>query len=277
MVNYWLEAFGRVVCRNITSKMKSMLRWRGKVVSEKQYKRKLELQDRGWTKKKRPSCTETQDNPQANNDKQRKTSHADKHKSTEDYLNDNFFADIDEPTGASENVKQFMDNSETNDAVPEKNEPTGANEEDTTENVVEGRRIMEIKHLGQQLWCTMCKETLSLQYILEERRQGFASIFNIRCHKCLFLNVVTTDKVHSSGHDKRRQLFDVNSKTALGKKNTTFFINAIMPYRVKLLISIIRNNYLLQLVLLLRCSSCRVGLEPARQIFRNSEYTNLYL
>lgn len=83
------------------------------------------------------------------------------------------------------------------------------------EDVMDGRRIVELKVLGQQLWCVSCKEALSLEHIENETRRGLGSLLSVRCHKCLLLNQVATGKQHSSS-DKRSFRFDVNSKAALG-------------------------------------------------------------
>ncbi|KAK0174283.1 hypothetical protein PV327_011025 [Microctonus hyperodae] len=54
--------------------------------------------------------------------------------------------------------------------------------------ILEGYRIVNLKFLGQQLWCTSCKETLSFDYVESERRIGLASVLLGRCHKCLIIN-----------------------------------------------------------------------------------------
>ena len=82
-------------------------------------------------------------------------------------------------------------------------------------NVFDGRRIVDLNILGQQLWCTCCAEALSLQHVESEVRRGLASQLLIRCHKCLILNTVCTGKQQSTT-DKRRGHFDINSKAALG-------------------------------------------------------------
>ena len=95
----------------------------------------------------------------------------------------------------------------------------GESDQITSENVEEinvtGRRIVELNVLGQQLWCTHCAESLSLQYIESEVRRGLASQLLVRCHKCLIVNTVCTDTLESTT-DKRRVHFDINSKVALG-------------------------------------------------------------
>lgn len=82
----------------------------------------------------------------------------------------------------------------------------------------EGRRIVELLGMAKQLWCISCKECLSLEYIESEQRRGIGSILQIRCHKCLLINQVTTGNQHSAEISQQRNArFDVNSKMALGK------------------------------------------------------------
>lgn len=82
----------------------------------------------------------------------------------------------------------------------------------------EGRRIVYLKFLGKQLWCTSCKESLSLDNIEQEERRGLGSVLLIRCHKCLLVNPVVTGKQHTPpGKSRRDSRFDVNTKLAIGQ------------------------------------------------------------
>ena len=81
----------------------------------------------------------------------------------------------------------------------------------------EGRRIVELQHLGKQMWCTSCKECLSFEYIENEQRRGLGSILYIRCHQCLLINIINTEKRHASDDSEGNKRFDINSKMALGK------------------------------------------------------------
>ncbi|KAF7997287.1 hypothetical protein HCN44_005564 [Aphidius gifuensis] len=65
-------------------------------------------------------------------------------------------------------------------------------------------RIVSLKILGRQLWCTSCKEALTLENIESERRRGFGSSLLIKCHKCLLNNEIVT------GRQSRKNLFDRN-------------------------------------------------------------------
>lgn len=98
--------------------------------------------------------------------------------------------------------------------------------QDTNENFdnrqldyMEGRRIVEFAILAQQMWCVSCKEALSLQYSEQETRRGLASILQVRCHKCMIINIVDTGKRHTSSNSSMHR-FDVNSKIVLGKSVT---------------------------------------------------------
>ena len=79
--------------------------------------------------------------------------------------------------------------------------------------VFNGRRLVEIKMLAAELWCTACDMPLSLRNIKSEQLFGLASIFQIQCKIC--------DKiyfVHTNYHRlTASQLFDVNCKLAIGK------------------------------------------------------------
>ncbi|TGZ45817.1 uncharacterized protein [Temnothorax longispinosus] len=82
-------------------------------------------------------------------------------------------------------------------------------------NVIDGRRIIDLNVLGQQLWCCSCGEVLSLQYIQNEVRRGLASLFLVLCHKCQVVNEVCTNTQRRTV-DKRRVHFDINSQAAFG-------------------------------------------------------------
>lgn len=59
-----------------------------------------------------------------------------------------------------------------------------------------GRRIVNLKVLAEQLFCTKCKSILSLTDIIDEKRFRLVSIFDVKCRKCLFIKQVATDKQH---------------------------------------------------------------------------------
>ena len=79
---------------------------------------------------------------------------------------------------------------------------------------IEGRRIVHIKTLGEQLICTKCNSVLSLLDIKEERRCGLASTFYIECRQCKWITGACTDKRHVASSGK--QHFDTNTKIAIG-------------------------------------------------------------
>lgn len=91
---------------------------------------------------------------------------------------------------------------------------------------LDGRRIVDLNFLGQQLWCTSCKDALSLNNIETERRKRLASILLIRCHKYLLINEILTGKQQSS-LDKRSLRSVINYNYGLRRRtnqlNIRFF------------------------------------------------------
>ncbi|XP_066585792.1 uncharacterized protein [Prorops nasuta] len=86
---------------------------------------------------------------------------------------------------------------------------------DKSECIVEGRRIVELKVMAQHLYCSFCKEILSLDDTEREVRKGLASLLTVRCSKCLATTVVPTSKVHK-GVSGLYEKYDTNSKAVLG-------------------------------------------------------------
>ncbi|KAJ8670908.1 hypothetical protein QAD02_002167 [Eretmocerus hayati] len=83
--------------------------------------------------------------------------------------------------------------------------------------VMEGRRIVHMKFLGQQMFCYACKSILSLTDVMDEVRSGLASIILIKCRCCGRATRVQTDKEHKALSG--RYHFDCNTKVALGTIN----------------------------------------------------------
>ncbi|XP_071639085.1 uncharacterized protein [Temnothorax longispinosus] len=97
---------------------------------------------------------------------------------------------------------------------PEESNPITNEDVEQQTNVIDGRRIVDLNILGQQLWCCSCTEALSLQYIESEIRSGLGSLFLVRCHKCLVVNKVCTGTQQYT--DKHSPRFDINSEATLG-------------------------------------------------------------
>ena len=93
-------------------------------------------------------------------------------------------------------------------------------EEKSAENLndLEGRRIVHLKTLGNEMYCKQCNYPLNFNNIVEETRHGLASIFWIKCASCNSTNKVHTDKQHKSAVTNK-PVFDINTKTALGTLN----------------------------------------------------------
>ncbi|XP_043281560.1 uncharacterized protein [Venturia canescens] len=78
--------------------------------------------------------------------------------------------------------------------------------------IVDGRRIVEIKRLAEDMWCSTCDAPLSFRYIEDEKIIGLASIFYVRCQLCLLLLEVRTSKGHKQDNYTH---FDINVKNSL--------------------------------------------------------------
>lgn len=81
----------------------------------------------------------------------------------------------------------------------------------------EGRRVVELKHLADQLVCVHCNNRLHLSNIESDKLYRLGSLLYIKCDSatCGFTNTVSTGKRNSKG------AFDINSKVTLGKFNLT--------------------------------------------------------
>ena len=78
--------------------------------------------------------------------------------------------------------------------------------------VVEGRRIVDIQHVAQQLHCLACKRDIFLRDIVKEVCHGFGSVFYTECshQDCKYTTKITTGTHHG-------RVFDVNMKLATVK------------------------------------------------------------
>ena len=85
----------------------------------------------------------------------------------------------------------------------------------TNNTIIEGRRIIDIGFLAQQMICEACGGKLHLLDITEEKKYGLASMFVIICpyEKCRHRNTVSTSK----RREDTKGPYVVNCKTVLGK------------------------------------------------------------
>ncbi|VDI61438.1 Hypothetical predicted protein [Mytilus galloprovincialis] len=74
----------------------------------------------------------------------------------------------------------------------------------------EGRRVIELFELAQNLMCQLCNCPLNLIDTVSERKYGLGSVLTIPCGSCTACNSVETGKRNSNG------AFVVNSKAAIG-------------------------------------------------------------
>ncbi|OXU17178.1 hypothetical protein TSAR_012609 [Trichomalopsis sarcophagae] len=90
--------------------------------------------------------------------------------------------------------------------------------EETNSKIIEGRRIVHLQTLGEQLICNKCKSILSLTDTVEEKNVGLASIFYVRCRECKITSSVCSDKYHKTADQNIH--FDTNTKAVIGALNT---------------------------------------------------------
>lgn len=83
-------------------------------------------------------------------------------------------------------------------------------------SICSGRRIVEIQTLGKNLKCCKCRETLSLENVVGEKRMGLCSTFTVKCDKCPVQTKVQTGKKHDTKDSHHHA--DVNTKGVLGKR-----------------------------------------------------------
>ncbi|KAJ8685755.1 hypothetical protein QAD02_021548 [Eretmocerus hayati] len=55
-------------------------------------------------------------------------------------------------------------------------------------------RIIDMDHVGAQMWCLLCKIPLPIQYLVKEVHQGIASKLSIKCCKCDNIVRIDTSK-----------------------------------------------------------------------------------
>jgi len=101
----------------------------------------------------------------------------------------------------------------------EKKTSTPASVEETKLSWKEGRRIVELGVLAEQLrsGCEDCKTPLFLHDVVDETKQGLGSILYVQCN-CGQVTQVRTGKTHRDPKKKQvgRPIWDLNTKAATG-------------------------------------------------------------
>lgn len=83
----------------------------------------------------------------------------------------------------------------------------------------DGRRIVHLKTLARDLWCSECDKSLSLRNVVDERIFGLASLLKVKCLDCSTICMVKTDNDRVSvttNRNKTKKEFPVNIKLAIG-------------------------------------------------------------
>ncbi|KAK0074947.1 hypothetical protein PV326_012038, partial [Microctonus aethiopoides] len=81
--------------------------------------------------------------------------------------------------------------------------------------IIEGRRIVQLKVLAENLYCKDCKNVLSLKDIQKEKQHGLASVFYVKCSDCQTVTGVHTDSQHFC-KDTGKYHYDSNTNAAAG-------------------------------------------------------------
>ncbi|XP_066596884.1 uncharacterized protein [Prorops nasuta] len=89
-----------------------------------------------------------------------------------------------------------------------------ANNNVADSNLLDGRRIVDLKELANNLVCCKCKHVLSLKNVKKENRLGLNSVFWINCDDCNILTKVETGKMHRTASNSKHA--NVNTKAILG-------------------------------------------------------------
>jgi len=85
------------------------------------------------------------------------------------------------------------------------------------EEVVEGgRHVVERVELGKGLWCSGRDDSLSLRYFEGEIKYGLASVWRVRCHRCLALYEIQTGQLFAE-KDLSHHKYVMNLKCAIGE------------------------------------------------------------
>ncbi|KAH0552541.1 hypothetical protein KQX54_012096 [Cotesia glomerata] len=81
-----------------------------------------------------------------------------------------------------------------------------------------GRRIIDLKTLGKNMFCSHCEFLLSLTDLVSENRIGVASILYIKCRMYKKITGVSTDKQHSVSNSNSN--YDSNTQPVIGSMNS---------------------------------------------------------
>lgn len=102
-----------------------------------------------------------------------------------------------------------------------------------------GRRIVELKTLATELWCSACDLPLSLRDIISEAHHCLASTFEVKCRQCQRKYKVHTSKPHQNATGSIR--YSTNGKVVVGKSTILSLIYSNMFARCYLCALLLRN------------------------------------
>lgn len=79
-----------------------------------------------------------------------------------------------------------------------------------------GRRVIALDVIADQMWCKECNAAISLRFLEEEKMCGLSSVFYVRCHSCLLVKEVCSDRVVPDLSKPGPGHYASNLKCALG-------------------------------------------------------------
>lgn len=82
-----------------------------------------------------------------------------------------------------------------------------------------GKRMFDLSKLAKDMWCSVCEIPLSFRLLESEQQYGLASVFKIRCGKCLELYQIASSSTAQAPDDSQpgRCMYSANLKLVLGK------------------------------------------------------------
>lgn len=91
------------------------------------------------------------------------------------------------------------------------------NSSTTPENILDGRMIVQMDFLIEQLTagCRNCNTKLDICDITQVQRHGLANNLKVKCTQCPYVNSIATSRNHLGANPKStRPIYDVNTKCA---------------------------------------------------------------
>lgn len=93
--------------------------------------------------------------------------------------------------------------------------------------LLKGSRIINLKTLADDLWCSKCNIPLSLKFLVNEKVWGVGSYFTVKCFSCNLLFTVKTSPISNDS-----DVFVTGYNLAMGKNFKINNINYFNFYKL---------------------------------------------